>query len=838
MKRRILFAVLISLCVMLFAGCGDDNGNTSLPDNESAADEQGDEGESSKDVADENEAATNEENYQVATLEELAAINGITVDELNIYKAEDGTIRFIGNKISNRVVSSEADVVKAIGDISELLSVKDNDFVLTNKQTSPVSGNTTYTFSVAKVYTIDGEEVGVSTNRCISLMVNKEGEIRALTNSLYPENEDLFGTYEIVTKEAAVAMVREKISSEAKIYEEKIVLSGIQDESLKNYFGGTTVPAWYIYTDNLSNEKKPYMLYCVAAVSDEMTRQMDDGVISVYTVEIPSLTYFEDRAKNGESTYTTSGFFEDYEAAGVYKYTLDLSLIKEHASSPTPFGTREETMEVEVPVMKHKETGLYYLGDIDRRVIASNCFDMLFCEKTNLVCSENPEDINSWRFENTESPNGTSYFFDPNYVISSYNSMLTVRDTFYDLYGYTSTDFTELPIAVLVYMCVTPSYPEELDQFRVNASNGGVVNDWAIFLTSPTCPVYLDADAFCHEYGHGMNNRIKTLNPGNESGAINEGYGDILGVLATYIRNGIENPAEWNVGGDNAMRSMSDPYKFEDPKYIGGTYFVPEVSMNYRSQGVVDSGGVHDNANVLNYLCYKMVNSDTNTALTMKEDLDLWLEALYCISSDAGYKDIGHYLKYAATQIGLSDEKQSLVNELVDKYGFGDGNDSLSDIFAEEGTVKLTFEVEGEYGEELSDLVLLFNPDGGGQYQVGQLNDGKATYRAKEAPSEGKLMLLFYPYDSQTYMISDFKFEAKDPTSDFRVTIKKQDVEVGDIIDIAENELCYIEIYSETAGIYESENDLTVKDSDAVYYISTRSMENEGEFTLYIVNAK
>lgn len=105
-------------------------------------------------------------------------------------------------------------------------------------------------------------------------------------------------------------------------------------------------------------------------------------------------------------------------------------------------------------------------------------------------------------------------------------------------------------------------------------------------------------DVVAHELTHAVTDTSSDLVYQNESGALNEAMSDIFGTLVEYY-NG-KNP-DFEIGEDvytpavagDALRSMSDPAKYQDPDHY---------SVRYTGTG--DNGGVHINSGIINKAAY------------------------------------------------------------------------------------------------------------------------------------------------------------------------------------------------------------------------------------------
>jgi Zn-dependent metalloprotease len=126
-------------------------------------------------------------------------------------------------------------------------------------------------------------------------------------------------------------------------------------------------------------------------------------------------------------------------------------------------------------------------------------------------------------------------------------------------------------------------------------------------------------DVVGHEMTHGITERTSDLVYQNESGAANESYSDIFGVVIEFKTGtvtgfgGVAYPSDWWIGEDlyytnnpsaptRGIRNMADPHKEGDPDHYSERY-----------TGTSDNGGVHTNSGIQNKVFYLLVNGGTNS---------------------------------------------------------------------------------------------------------------------------------------------------------------------------------------------------------------------------------
>ena len=114
-------------------------------------------------------------------------------------------------------------------------------------------------------------------------------------------------------------------------------------------------------------------------------------------------------------------------------------------------------------------------------------------------------------------------------------------------------------------------------------------------------PVALDIVA--HEFTHGLTYKTANLLYQNESGALNESFSDIFGVVVERVMGDNQNGLDWLVGEDaRALRDMSNPNLYGDPDtYLGDNWYELNGCSPWFGN---DYCGVHTNSGVQNYWFY------------------------------------------------------------------------------------------------------------------------------------------------------------------------------------------------------------------------------------------
>jgi Zn-dependent metalloprotease len=116
-------------------------------------------------------------------------------------------------------------------------------------------------------------------------------------------------------------------------------------------------------------------------------------------------------------------------------------------------------------------------------------------------------------------------------------------------------------------------------------------------------------DVVGHEMFHGVTDHTSRLEYVTQSGALNESYSDIFGVIIANRGRPLDR-WRWEIGSDwdgpgTALRNLRDPTLHEQPKtmrdYVTAT---PPYTW-----GRNDYGWVHDNSGIHNYAAYRVMTA-------------------------------------------------------------------------------------------------------------------------------------------------------------------------------------------------------------------------------------
>lgn len=151
--------------------------------------------------------------------------------------------------------------------------------------------------------------------------------------------------------------------------------------------------------------------------------------------------------------------------------------------------------------------------------------------------------------------------------------------------------------------------------------------------------------------GHEMTHVLINLDYYHQSGALNESYADIFGVMFEFYFLEKNKSIGYEIGSElyynnKALRSMEDPHRYGQPSNI-------RDKLYYHGQD--DNGGVHINSGVINHLFYRM------TLITSKKEVfDIFLKVFFKLKHNSDFNDFKRILL-----IYSSEKYVNIINEIL-----------------------------------------------------------------------------------------------------------------------------------------------------------------------------
>ncbi|MCX6257070.1 MAG: M4 family metallopeptidase [Bacteroidia bacterium] len=166
---------------------------------------------------------------------------------------------------------------------------------------------------------------------------------------------------------------------------------------------------------------------------------------------------------------------------------------------------------------------------------------------------------------------------------------------------------------------------------------------------------YCALDIGGHEITHGLTQYTANLDYSYESGALNEGFSDVMGTSIEFFAK--PTTANWTMGEDigYVIRNLSNPNAYGLPDTYHGTYWATDPS---------DNGGVHTNSGVLGYWYYLCCVGGNGT-----NDIgnNYTVSSMGMIKAQAVvYRTLTHYLVNTSQ---YTDTRFFSIQSAIDLYG-------------------------------------------------------------------------------------------------------------------------------------------------------------------------
>ena len=306
--------------------------------------------------------------------------------------------------------------------------------------------------------------------------------------------------------------------------------------------------------------------------------------------------------------------------------------------------------EITVTLMRDSRTGMYYLGNIEHKIVVADCWEFLY-NGGRVILEYSPDNL-EW---------------DQVGLKSLYNYCRA-----YDYYkeiGWNGGDGKETPIIILKDYCDPDHTPVD------NACYAGEFFGWQCFLSSAINSFSECLDVIAHEYTHCVTGSVMTYNAYmNDFGAINEAMSDIQGNLCEMLLGATEDET-WLLGEKaQTVRSMSAPHLYGQPEYSWDLYYQPNVKT---PTDINDRGGVHTNSSLLNNLAYRLC---VNGGMPLADARTFWFAVDCAMVPGTDYAQLRALLPWVL-KITALDAYQDALAEAIQATRLG--NDAMPEVLAE-----------------------------------------------------------------------------------------------------------------------------------------------------------
>ena len=539
------------------------------------------------------------------TLKDLQVMNGGTA---GVY-TDEGDVTFLDGACSAEPVLNQDDARRAVLSMIPLLGGNERTRFEPWRILNDPAGNVYYVFQQVLGDTL-------VPGGAVKVITDADGKMLGLTGSVVSDlPEDAEADAPGLTAEQAEALVlrheRDLGNGEPALAEgrtEKIVLPVEREMDTESEVTGSRY-VWSVYTTNPSagadGTDLPYLAHYVTLSGE-------------YLYSLPTIVP-GDRA--GAAGYDASYTFEFMEPAEYTGY-VDFS-----------DGTERE---ITVTLMRDTRTGMYYLGNLEHRIVVADCWEFLY--NNGRVVMEYSPDNREW---------------DQTGLLALYNYGRAWN--YFKEIGWLGGDGDGTPIIVLKDFCDPNHNPVD------NAAYAGKFCGWQTFLSSSINDLSQCLDVCAHEFTHCVTGSAMTYNAYlNDYGAINEAISDIHGNLCEMMAGATEDTS-WLVGegGRSAMRSMSEPNLYQQPGYVWDVYYRAGAKEPTAAN---DYGGVHTNSSLLNHVAWLLC---AEGGMTLEEARAFWFAADCAMVPGSDYPQLKALLPFVLRISGLDAYRDALADAIA-----------------------------------------------------------------------------------------------------------------------------------------------------------------------------
>ena len=543
-------------------------------------------------------------------LQEIENLNGgpVTVH------ADNGKVTFIGGNCTAEPVKSFEDAKPVVDAALPLLGGDGRTVLEPWRVLNAPGGAVYYVFRQVQGDTL-------VPGGAVKVITDAEGNMTGLTGSVVPvTGEDAEEKGESITTEQAEELV---LAHERELG--RAVPDVIPGQTAKTVLPTVSEPdlesedplsrfVWAVYTTNpsadVSGTDLPYLAHYVTLGGE-------------YLYSLPTIIPGDAAGKAG---YDASYVFEFMEPAEYTGY-VDYADGTEH--------------EISVTLMRDTRTGMYYLGNIERKIVVADCWEFLYNGGRTVI--EYSPDNREW---------------DQTALMSLHNYCRAWD--YYNAIGWNGGDGKQTPVIILKDYCDKDHNPVN------NAAYAGRWYGWETFLSSSINDYAQCLDVAAHEFTHCVTHSVMTHNDYmNDYGAINEALSDIHGNLCEMMA-GATADTDWLLGENSgqAIRSMSDPNAYGQPAYVWDICYRPGAKVPTATN---DYGGVHTNSSLLNHLAYLLC---TDGGMTPEEARNYWFAADCAMVPGSDYAQLRDLLPWVLKITGL-DRYQDALTAAMDAVKLG-----------------------------------------------------------------------------------------------------------------------------------------------------------------------
>jgi bacillolysin len=250
-------------------------------------------------------------------------------------------------------------------------------------------------------------------------------------------------------------------------------------------------------------------------------------------------------------------------------------------------------------------------------------------------------------------------------AVSAHANMAEVYDYYSTTLGLTSFDGQGAPIVIS-----TEYNPhEKLTDYTDGYENAFWDSSEQQFAFGDSGDLEAAVDVVGHEYTHAVVDYVvgggePALDYG-ESGALNEAYADIMGMLIEGKSKTDE--GRWLIGEDSeagVIRNLADPSSI-DPAY--------RDDYADRYTGVEDEGGEHYNSTIFSHAAYLMMTDERTQDISDATWATLFYQSMAVLSPGATFSDARDAVVVTAGDMDFTEPEIAAIEDAFDEVGIEPG---------------------------------------------------------------------------------------------------------------------------------------------------------------------
>lgn len=558
---------------------------------------------------------------------------------IDVIQDNDGKIRAIDGKFTNKTVNSKEDIVWILNAASTLFGER---FSVSNSNISVRQYENEY------IYRYSPQINGIPVDGSEIVIFVKNGEVTGLFSTYDNLIEKVNVVSQISDEEAYEITCNYFFSTISNIIGSLVAESGLSEEEvIKILRDSLTFNSRQIIYINY--ESAPELAWEVSFKNEYLFEDTGDGEFNIdfddiydygkYILSSIHYTYYIKANENnaGEIVYIDDGICE-------ITYEPTTAIAKDYHG-----------IERNINVEYSNENGKYKMRDSERNINTfETCVSEMGGEKRVILPG--------------------IYFYSndniwPSNAVSAQANIALMYDYYKNVLGWEfdckkgksikiSVDYVKLDEKTnKLKKCENAYWDEEYQQFFFGNSGN----------------FQAALDIIGHEYNHAAMENICGLDIKGEPGAMNEAYADIMGCLLEG-KSDLDD-GRWKFGEDSDRKYLRDIKNSYNCNKKGEEKALPvHYSRFQKVSNDNDDGGIHTNCAIFTLAAYKMMTDSRTTNVSDEEWTKLFFESMRVLSKNSHFIDGRAAISAKANQLGFTNDEKQAISDAFDEVGISISN--------------------------------------------------------------------------------------------------------------------------------------------------------------------